>query len=596
MPRVTPEERRRAQRQAREIARFERKSAEAATRLGAHMMSRSLAAYRTGRAADIPGIVAVEFAKVLPIVVDLMTVAYLTGLDRIRVARRDAPVVAARRPMHGRALAALFRRLAVDPGRLAELTAAQEIQAVRMLRRVEDGVEKKLQRAMLRATLEGLTVREGTKALREAFAAAGVVPVNSFEIEAVFRTQTNFAYSAGSWAAAQDPVVDDILWGFKLVTTGDDRVRDEHYALDGMTAPKDDPIWNEIWPPNGWACFLPGTQIVGDPAWISKAVYSGEAVEINTVNGNRLRVTANHPIATERGWVAAKTLKHGDYVFADRGKTKFVRLSGSPMTTRRTVCNDQRPMRIEDVFKTFRTHGARTAQVSALDFHGDAAFTRGQIDVVCANRKLMEQLDSALPRHSLSDLSLTRPNLDLPLESRLRGSDLFGDGLLPSGAGLPGAFALPHNSTTVVLHPRPFQPFRFGTVPNFHSVATKEQDQSSPADPKIIRDLLRRVPADIARDRVSHVRHFDFSGHVYDLQTQDGYIIADGIVSSNCRCQVIFVYDEREKALPEPEVEIDGRTVIPGPDKGFAFNPGTLLRPGGASVRLPEAVGTKARA
>jgi len=35
---------------------------------------------------------------------------------------------------------------------------------------------------------------------------------------------------------------------------GDDRVRDSHAELNGVRAPKDDPIWTQIWPPNGWSC------------------------------------------------------------------------------------------------------------------------------------------------------------------------------------------------------------------------------------------------------------------------------------------------------------------------------------------------------
>jgi SPP1 gp7 family putative phage head morphogenesis protein len=40
----------------------------------------------------------------------------------------------------------------------------------------------------------------------------------------------------------------------KYVTAGDERVREHHQILDGMVGPVDDPIWNEIYPPNGWNC------------------------------------------------------------------------------------------------------------------------------------------------------------------------------------------------------------------------------------------------------------------------------------------------------------------------------------------------------
>ena len=37
-------------------------------------------------------------------------------------------------------------------------------------------------------------------------------------------------------------------------TAGDDRVREEHRELDGITLPMTDPFWNEYYPPNGCNC------------------------------------------------------------------------------------------------------------------------------------------------------------------------------------------------------------------------------------------------------------------------------------------------------------------------------------------------------
>ena len=62
-----------------------------------------------------------------------------------------------------------------------------------------------------------------------------------------------------------------------------------------------------------------------------------------------------------------------------------------------------------------------------------------------------------------------------------------------------------------------------------------------------------------------------------------------------CRCQTIMIFEERKTVRPEPVVDVEGRAVVPGPDKGFNFNPGTVLQPGGGSVRVPGAVGKKVR-
>lgn len=41
---------------------------------------------------------------------------------------------------------------------------------------------------------------------------------------------------------------------WKYVTAGDDRVRAEHRALNGVILPHDDKLWDRIYPPNGWKC------------------------------------------------------------------------------------------------------------------------------------------------------------------------------------------------------------------------------------------------------------------------------------------------------------------------------------------------------
>ena len=44
-------------------------------------------------------------------------------------------------------------------------------------------------------------------------------------------------------------------------TAGDDRVREEHAALDGTTLPPSDPFWDSYLPPNGWNCRCTTVQV-----------------------------------------------------------------------------------------------------------------------------------------------------------------------------------------------------------------------------------------------------------------------------------------------------------------------------------------------
>jgi len=44
-------------------------------------------------------------------------------------------------------------------------------------------------------------------------------------------------------------------------TAGDDRVREEHAALNGITLPQSDPFWKSYLPPNGWNCRCTTVQV-----------------------------------------------------------------------------------------------------------------------------------------------------------------------------------------------------------------------------------------------------------------------------------------------------------------------------------------------
>ena len=45
-------------------------------------------------------------------------------------------------------------------------------------------------------------------------------------------------------------------------TAGDDKVRPEHAALNGVTLPMSDPFWDEYFPPNGWNCRCTVAQVL----------------------------------------------------------------------------------------------------------------------------------------------------------------------------------------------------------------------------------------------------------------------------------------------------------------------------------------------
>ena len=146
------------------------------------------------------------------------------------------------------------KRLDLSPDDVAKLEKLYGDTAVKVTRGLGDALEAKAQEAAADIVKQGMHVQDAMQRMREAFDAAGATPQKPFLLETLVRTQIQTAYGAGRWNADQDPAVQEILWGYTYVTAGDDRVREEHAAMEGTCLPKDDPFWQVNWPPNGFNC------------------------------------------------------------------------------------------------------------------------------------------------------------------------------------------------------------------------------------------------------------------------------------------------------------------------------------------------------
>jgi SPP1 gp7 family putative phage head morphogenesis protein len=115
-------------------------------------------------------------------------------------------------------------------------------------------IERKVRDTINDLIGETAPLNRAIEKLDETLNRLGVGTVEENKLEAIYRTQLQTSFNAGRWQEDQDEAIQEILWGYKYVTAGDDRVREEHAALDGTTLPKDDPFWETYWPPNGWNC------------------------------------------------------------------------------------------------------------------------------------------------------------------------------------------------------------------------------------------------------------------------------------------------------------------------------------------------------
>jgi len=385
----------------------------------------------------------------------------------------------------------------------------------------------------------------------------------------------------------------------------DERVRtgtDEHpnwrHDIDGEKAKIGEPFSNDLlYPndPNGEAgnvinCLLPGTRVQGAIVAGLKAWYSGPAVEIVTVRGNRLSVTPNHPILTADGrWKRAADIAEGDALIC-YGSEVEVFTALRPMDDQ-----DKPPALVEEAFEALRSCGS-TMVVEAY-LHGDGIFVKGKIEIVGPARDLL--LNSmAIASDGIGD-GVFKMSMDTL--SR-HGATLQGSRRGDSASGRSsGTCTLTLDKSAVDLHARPFHEFGFRPRANRDSAFPKTCGKQASADIGFIGETLHADAGEIAfdehsqmafgksgsfalsfgpaahldatasesakenggwdtgfldqlrqsdagamvNDEVVEVRNLTFTGHVYDLQSVGGWIVAEKIVSGNCRCLGLPVIEEK---------------------------------------------------
>ena len=296
---VTQDDKRTAQLQEQDRARLTRIGIDQANLIGFRAQRAAIKAFRAGRDPTFP--LTTELRKAIPLLTTGMAAAHLAG--RHRSAMMAPKHLSLRIGTYETAVRLMQRRMGLTPAQLLDLKHTYNAQAVRIITAAENKIEALIRVTLAETTKQGMHVREGSKRMLRAFEVAGLSPNNSFTMEAIFRTQTNLAYGAGRWQADQDPAIQEILWGYKYVTVGDDRVRPEHVGFEDVTLPKEDPFWQTHWPPNGWACRCAVISIFDEPA-------GGEQKppEFVMVDGKRVRPTIDDGFAFNPGSVYTDTI------------------------------------------------------------------------------------------------------------------------------------------------------------------------------------------------------------------------------------------------------------------------------------------------
>jgi predicted ABC-type ATPase len=339
-------------------------------------------------------------------------------------------------------------------------------------------------------------------------------------------------------------------------------------------------------PPDGShiGCVLPG-QIVSVPGLsaATKSFYKGRVITVRTRNGRELTITPNHPILTSKGYIAAKFLHEGDYVV-----THF-----RPELIASAIDPDYQhiPSLIENVFNTLNvSRNSRHALMptSPEYFYGDGGFIDGNINIVYTDRKLANAKDSPILQQS-HEFTLHRRRMGMlnktgicmfyslfqrsvsvfgsymstchlilsNFRSHLRPFELFRFGL-SSDMNLMGNENFPNKSSIRSIFNRKLQfrnpgyivgndklmrqIFPFGLTSDGNIIFPQGSTNNVDRKMGLARSFMQRESQFIQLDQIINITFSEYSGHVYDLQS-DLYSLytINGVVASNCRCDGIWI-------------------------------------------------------
>lgn len=335
--------------------------------------------------------------------------------------------------------------------------------------------------------------------------------------------------------------------------------------------------------------------------------YEGELIIIGTADGQELSVTPNHPVLTSSGWVAAGLITEAH---------EIVQRAGTDLAALHVPHEHDVPTRIEDVWGTHSMRRLAAVPVTAEHFHRDGIGTNGDVEVVGAHRFLADIVDAECVKEFAEAVgAFARPSSVAATFTTLRNTGTMLVRERPSAERCVGgsrelaaclrshllhADAVSHAAVTNGLFGFR-EPTSYDTASDPETVSelflglasgvaaddvrrTRESERRSPLaagsrfDPASLecepqrvgmhadlgRALLERLAGGVKLSRPRNLRRVHYSGHVFNLQTAEGWYDAASVVVSNCRCHAEPVFTAYEPSAQIREWQALYRTATAG--------------------------------
>lgn len=319
-----------------------------------------------------------------------------------------------------------------------------------------------------------------------------------------------------------------------------------NWALkEGLMKPAGHQFTDEIEQPGEFVYCLPGDTRIPFADGVRKAYrrwYCGQLTEFVTASGKTLRATPNHPVLTSNGWIASGALQKGDDV---------IEVASNGIDVTKVINENSAIPRISEIFCALSETATVVRKVGIRDwFHGDG-IVDSDVDIVNTARPLMFGLESMKAKFVQQfDFSDTDD-----FGFRISAFYSFIERCATATASLMGLSD--QKLFFSVAHAGAAQESRLGIVAQFEPHVSC---QHASRHIESFRDAQQAFPFEVRVTRIVDIKNRAWSGHVYNLETNNSAYIAEGIVTHNCGCSYDYGYNLRD--LPPDMLTAKGKAEL----------------------------------
>ncbi|EOG6198276.1 minor capsid protein [Salmonella enterica subsp. enterica serovar Stanley] len=366
--------------------------------------------------------------------------------------------------------------------------------------------------------VQGKTTRQ---IVNEVVGAGGLADISQRNAATVVRTALNHVSTQARETTYKKN--SDIVEKYEWVSALDSRTSTICRSRDGQKYE----IGKGPLPPAHPNCLL-GDTVVSTGSRVSnvfKRSYKGVIVYITTKSGRSLSITPNHQVMTSTGWVEAGKLNLG---------SKLV--CGNDVAVALHHQENNVVAEFADLFSAAKvsvdSSAVTTSPTTPEDFHGDGS--DGEVEIVLVDRLSWNKVKASLGEQIINDKlpMTTGVNVTLPC---LSAPQQFGM------VGLSSPYSLMGGSTkrapvfgSAVSHTSEHS---LASVPDVNTARLQNPHNwvAGSADELANFDWANTTGVELD-DVVDLVfGEADFCGHVYNLENEQNWYLANGIIAHNCR-------------------------------------------------------------